>query len=427
MPRKWSEEAMSRESILVVDDEPGVRSMLEAILKDEGYGVSVAGTGEDGVAAATREPFDALLLDVWLPGIDGIETLSRLKAQGVDAEIVMISGHGTIETAVKATKLGAFDFVEKPLSLEKTLLVLRNALRQRRLEKRNRQLLDQLVRDTEILGESEAVRRVRGDADAAAASDAPVLVCGETGSGRETVARHVHAASRRGDQAFVHVACGSLGGPAAAAALFGSETGPGRLALAERGSVFFEDVDTVPGALQAAIAVWLREHPDVRVIASASADPVGLSSPLREQIDVVRIMTPALRDRREDIALLAARFSRELAREYGRPEKRLSREALAALSRHDWPGNIRTLRNVVERALLLAPAEEIKVQDLPPELGGAVHPAEDLYGAFATLADGLAAFERYFLRRALKEEKGDVESAARRAGVTPSVLRERIG
>ena len=418
---------MTRESILVIDDEPGVRSMLEAILRDEGYGVSAVGTGEEGVTAATGRAFDALLLDVWLPGIDGIETLSRLKAQGVDAEVVMISGHGTIETAVKATKLGAFDFVEKPLSLEKTLLVLRNALRQRRLEKRNRSLLDQLARDTEILGASDAVSRVRRDADAAAASEAPVLVCGETGSGRETVARHIHAASRRADQAFVHVACGVLAGPAGAAVLFGSEEGRGRLALAERGSVFLEDVDALPSTLQAETAAWLRDHPDVRVIATAAADPLGLTSPLRDQIDVIRITTAPLRVRREDIALLAARFQRDLAREYGRPEKRFSDEALAALSRHDWPGNIRALRNVVERALLLAPADDIQVSDLPPQLGGAVPVAEDLYGRFATLADGLAAFERYFLRRAMTEEKGNVEAAAVRAGVSVAALRARIG
>jgi len=418
---------MNRESILVVDDEPGVRSMLEAILKDEGYGVTAVGTGEEGVTAASARAFDALLLDVWLPGIDGIETLSRLKARGVDAEVVMISGHGTIETAVKATKLGAFDFVEKPLSLEKTLLVLRNALRQRRLEKRNRSLLDQLARDTEILGDSEAARRVRREADAAAATEAPVLVCGEVGSGRETVARHVHSASRRADQAFVHVVCASLSGAAGAAVLFGSEAGPGRLALAERGSVFLEDVDALPGVLQAAIAAWLSDHPGVRWIATAAADPVGLTSPLREHLDVVRIATAPLRVRREDIALLATRFQRDLAREYGRPEKRFSKDALAALSRHDWPGNIRALRNAVERALLLAPADEIQVSDLPLDLGGATHAAEDLYGSFQTLADGLAAFERYFLRRALREEKGDIEAAARRAGVSVATLRDRIG
>jgi two-component system nitrogen regulation response regulator NtrX len=417
---------MARESILVVDDEPGVRSMLEAILKDEGYAVAVVGTGEDGVSAATGRPFDALLLDVWLPGIDGIETLSRLKAHGVDAEVVMISGHGTIETAVKATKLGAFDFVEKPLSLEKTLLVLRNALRQRRLERRNRTLLDQLARDTEILGDSEAVRRVRREAEAAASSEAPVLVCGEPGSGRETIARHVHAASRRADQAFVHVGCASVGGIAGAAVLFGSEGVAGRLALAERGSVFLEDVDSLPAELQAAIAAWLSLHPDVRVIATAAADPVGLKSPLRGQIEVLRITTAPLRMRREDIAFLATRFLRDLAREYGRPEKRLSPETLAALSRHDWPGNVRELRNVMERALLLTPADEIRIQDLPPPLGGATLAAEDLYASFPTLADGVAAFERYFLRRALRESQGDFEEAARRAGISADSLRNRI-
>jgi len=418
---------MSRESILVVDDEPGVRSMLEAILKDEGYGVAAVGSGEEGITAASARPFDALLLDVWLPGIDGIETLSRLKAQGVDAEVVMISGHGTIDTAVKATKLGAFDFVEKPLSLEKTLLVLRNALRQRRLEKRNRSLLDQLTRDTEILGDSEAARRVRREAGAAAGSESSVLVCGEVGSGRETVARHVHSASRRGDQAFVHVACAGLSGPAGAEVLFGSEARPGRLALGERGSVFLEDVDALPGDLQSAIAAWVPDHPGVRWIATAAADPGGLESPLREHLDVIRITTAPLRVRREDIALLALRFQRDLAREYGRPEKRFSSESLAALSRYDWPGNIRALRNAVERAWLLAPADEIQISDLPQDLGGAKHAAEDLYGSFDTLADGLAAFERYFLRRALREEKGDIEAAARRVGVSAAVVRDRIG
>ena len=418
---------MSRESILVVDDEPGVRSMLEAILKDEGYSVASVGTGEDGLAAATEKAFDALLLDVWLPGIDGVETLSRLKARGVDAEVVMISGHGTIETAVKATRLGAFDFIEKPLSLEKTLLVIRNALRQRRLERRNRALLDQLARDTEILGDSEAARRVRREADAAAASDAPVLVCGEVGSGRETVARHVHAASRRADQAFVHVACGALGIATDPVVLFGSAAAPGRLALGERGSVLLEDVDALPPALQAAVAAWLTGHSDVRVIATAAADPSGLVSPLREQLDVIRITTVPLRLRREDIAPIAARYQRDLAREYGRPEKRFTPEALGALSRNDWPGNVRALRNVVERALLFAPTEEIRLPDLPPELGGATQTAEDLYGRFDSLAAGVAAFERYFLRRALREAKGDFEAAAARAGVAVDTLRERVG
>jgi two-component system nitrogen regulation response regulator NtrX len=409
---------MTRESILVVDDEPGVRSMLEAILKDEGYGVASAATGEDGVAAATDRSYDALLLDVWLPGIDGIETLSRIKARGVDAEVVMISGHGTIETAVKATKLGAFDFVEKPLSLEKTLLVLRNALLKRRLEKRNRSLLEQLSRDTEILGESESARRIRHEAAVAAAAEVPVLICGEPGSGRETVARHVHAASRRADQAFVQVHCAALPDEVALAP---------RLELAERGSIFLEDVDALPAALQARASAWLSGHPDVRLIATAATDPVGLVSPFREQVDVLRITTAPLRARREDIALLAARFLRDLAREYGRAEKRFSADALAALQRHEWPGNLRALRNAVERSLLLASGEEIQASDLPSELGGAMPATEDLYAAFPTLADGLAAFQRYFVRRAVREAKGDLDSAARSLRISTGELRGLLG
>ena len=418
---------MKGESILVVDDEPGVRSMLEAILKDEGYRVSSVGTGEDGVAAAGDGGFDALLLDIWLPGIDGIETLTRLKSQGVDAEVVMISGHGTIETAVRATKLGAFDFIEKPLSLEKTLLVLRNALRQRRLEKRNRALLEQLARDTEILGDSEAVRRLRREATAAAAVEAPVLVCGEAGSGRVTVARHVHSASRRAEQAFVHVACAALGGPEGRSLLFGAEGESGRLSLAGRGTLLLEDVDALPAELQTAVAAWLTAHPDVRVMATACPDPVGLRPPLRDRIDVIRIATAPLRDRREDIELLTRRFLRDLAREYGRTEHAISAEAMAALRRYDWPGNVGALRNVVERTMLLALGDVIEASDLPAALGGSSVAAEDLYAPFPTLAEGLAAFTRYFLRRALREEKGDVDAAARRAGVSADQLRDRLG
>jgi two-component system nitrogen regulation response regulator NtrX len=409
---------MSRESILIVDDEPGVRSMLEAILKDEGYGVDSAASGEDGVAKALARPYDALFLDVWLPGIDGIETLSRVRTQGVDAEVVMISGHGTIETAVKATKLGAFDFVEKPLSLEKTLLVLRNALLKRRLERRNRSLLDQLTRDTEILGDSEPARRVRREADVAAGTDVPVLICGEPGSGRETVARHVHAASRRADQAFVQVHCAALADDSGIA---------DRLTLAERGSVLFEDVDALAPFLQERVSGLLSAHPDVRLVATAAADPSRLVSPLREQLDVVRITTAPLRARRDDIAPLAARFLRDLSREYGRPEKRFSPEAAQALQRHEWPGNVRALRNVAERSLLLSAGDEIQASDLPSELGGTSPSSEDLYAPFPSLADGLAAFTGYFVRRALREAKGDFEAAARRLRVSTSELRERIG
>lgn len=418
---------MAGERILVVDDEPGVRSMLEVILRDEGYGVTAVASGEEGVKLAESGGFDALLLDVWLPGIDGIETLSRLRAQGIDSEVVMISGHGTIDTAVKATKAGAFDFVEKPLALEKTLLVVRNALRQRRLERRNRTLLEQLSRDTEVLGGSEAARRIRHAVDAAAASDAPCLICGEGGVGRTTVARRIHAGSRRSERPLVVVPCGALDATHGAAELFGAGDQPGRLALAERGSLLLEDVDRLPGEAQERLAAWLSGSVDVRPLATAPADARGLAPALTSRLDVIRIDLPALRERREDIETLVRRFLDDLAREYGRSSKTLAPDAMAALVRNDWPGNIRALRNVIERLVLLAPDGEIRPSDLPSDLGGAAPSADDLYAAFPSLEAGRKAFERYFLRRILREAHGDVQAAARRAGVSEQALREIVG
>lgn len=417
---------MAGERILIVDDEPGVRSMLEAILKDDGYAVEAVTSGEEGLAAAAARPAEGILLDVWLPGIDGLETLQRLRDGGIDAEVVMISGHGTIDTAVRATKLGAFDFVEKPLSLEKTLLVLRNALRQRRLVRRNRALLDQLARDTEFVGSSEAAERVRREADAAAAVEAPVLLCGEPGSGRETVARRIHAGSRRADQSLVQVPCGALDASNGAAVLFGDGRSTGRLTLARGGSVFLEDVDALPEELQARLAGWISDRPDVRLLASARPDASGLVPALREHLDVVRIQVPSLRERRGDIREIAHRFGRDLAREYGRQEKLLQPDALAALGRHNWPGNLRELRNALERIVLLAGGDDVRAADLPREIGGHGPAIDDLYGPFESLAEGLGAFRRHFLRRVLREAHGDVAEAARRAGIAVGDLRSAL-
>jgi two-component system nitrogen regulation response regulator NtrX len=418
---------MAGERILIVDDEPGVRSMLEAILKDDGYAVESVASGEEGLQAAHQRPAEGILLDVWLPGIDGLQTLERLRDLGSDAEVVMISGHGTIDTAVRATKLGAFDFVEKPLSLEKTLLVLRNALRQRRLLRRNRSLLDQLARDTEFLGASESAERVRREADAAASVEAPVLLCGEPGSGRETVARRIHAASRRADQPLVQIPGRALDAATGAAVLFGDRAHPGRLELARRGSVLLEDVDVLPEALQERLAGWLTGRPDVRLLASAGPEPTGLIPSLRKHLDVVRIQVPPLRDRREDVREIVHRFQRDLSREYGRPDKTFHPEAIGALVRHDWPGNLRELRNAVERIVLLAREDEVGLADLPAEVGGEASEIDDLYRPFASLSEGVRAFERYFLRRLLRESKGDLAAAARRAGISTAELRKTLG
>jgi len=422
---------VAEERILIVDDEPGVRTALENILGDEGFRVVSADSGEAGLEIFSAQSFDAVLLDVWLPGIDGLETLQRMRQGSADAEIVMISGHGTIETAVRATKLGAFDFVEKPLSLEKTLLVLRNALRQRRLEKRNRQLLEQLARDTKIIGRSPAAEQLRRQVSVAASTAAPVLICGEQGSGRETLARRIHASGGRAEGPFVDVPFAALDARAASAALYGDGEQRGRLELARGGTLFLDEVERLDTAEQEVLAARLKtggaDGATVRVIASSAPQGEGIEPSLLRLLEVVRIQVPPLRERREDLSLFAERFMRDLSREYGTQPKRWAPECLAALKAHDWPGNVRQLRNLVERLFLFAPGELVRVRDLPESLGGIRPPAEDLYREFASLADGIRAFERYYVARMLAEENSDRDAAARRLGLGPEELERRLG
>ncbi len=417
---------MAGEKILVVDDEPGVREALAAILADDGYDVDCVGTGEDGVEAIEKAPYDAVLLDVWLPGIDGLDTLSRLKELRPDAEVVMISGHGTIETAVRATRNGAFDFIEKPLSLEKTLLVLRNALRQRRLERANRELLAQLARDTEILGRSASVEELRRNVDVASTSDAPVLISGRHGSGRETVARRIHAGGPRGESTFVEVPCAALDTRAAELALYGNGEGTSRIELSRGGTLFLEDAERLPEGLQVRLAATLveklRESPSPRVIASVTR-PEELHDDLLNQLDVIRLAVPGLRERREDIPTLVERFMLELAREYGRAPRRFDQECLSVLQSWDWPGEMRELRNLVERLLLFAGGEVVGVSDLPESMGGVRSPDLDLYGEFETLEAGTRAFRTHLVRRTLARENGDEEAAANRLGIDVTLLR----
>jgi len=421
---------MAGDRILVVDDEPGVRSALAAILNDEGFHVECVASGEEGLEALERATFDALMLDVWLPGMDGLETLERIRERHADTEVVMISGHATIETAVRATKLGAFDFVEKPLSLEKTLLVLRNALRQRKLEQINRRLLEQLHRDTEIVGRSAAVRRLRAQVEVAAGSDAPALICGRPGSGRESVARRIHGTGSRSEQAFVEVPCAALEGAAATLALFGDGDQPGRIRLATGGSLFLEDADHLPGATQQRLASVVhdqaRQAAEVRLLASVGPDADGLQPELKERLNVIHIEVPSLRERREDIPMLAERLMRDLAREYGREPRRLAPEALDALQAYDWPGETRELGNLMERLLLFASTEVVGLEDLPEELGGSRGPAVDLYRLFDSLDDGLRSFERYYIQRVLAESGGDQATAAEKLRLPEEELRRRL-
>jgi len=419
---------MLEPKILVIDDEPGVRDALQAILTDEGFKVRCAGSGEEGLEVLDGETFDAVLLDVWLPGIDGLETLSHVRERHVDVEVVMISGHGTIDTAVRATKLGAFDFVEKPLSLEKTMLVLRNALRQRRLESVNRQLMAQLARDTEVLGVSPQAERLRLAVEDASRTLAPVLITGRPGLGRERIARRIHGSGEAAGRPFVHVPCGALDAAATKESLFGTDGRPGRMALADGGTLYLEDVDRVTPELQRRLASALSApssgSPRPRLMAAVGPDGAGLDAALRNHVDVVRIEVPSLRERSQDIPVMAERFMRELAREYGREEKRLGPEALTALTAYDWPGEIQELRNLIERLLLSTPGDAVRVDDLP--VGSPRPSRSDPYGVFPSLAEGLRVFERYYVGRIMGEESDNTARAAARLGLSEEELRAKL-
>src|SRR5437899_1072440 len=378
-------------TILIVDDEPGVRTALTGVLHDEGYTVDAVSSGEACLERVTRGPVDRIVLDVWLPGMDGLATLGRLRERQVDAQVVLISGHGNIESAVRAIKMGAFDFVEKPLSLEKTVLVVRNALHQRRLEAENRALRAVVDRHQTMIGESYAMRQLREQVAMAAPTNGRVLVYGENGTGKELVARTVHALSRRRASAFVEVNCAAIPEELIESELFGHVRGAftgavsdrrGKFEIADGGTIFLDEIGDMSLKTQAKVLRVLQEQTmepvggtqrikvDARVLAATNKDLQAeirggrFREDLYFRLSVIPIFVPALRDRPEDIPLLADHFMAEFAREYGRRIKNFDSGARAALQQYPWPGNVRELRNVIERLMIMVPGEAITVSDL---------------------------------------------------------------
>src|SRR5216117_154880 len=378
-------------TILVVDDEPGVRSSLSGVLRDEGYSVEAVASGEACLERVTRGAVDLIVLDVWLPGMDGLATLARLRERQVDAQVVLISGHGNIESAVRAIKMGAFDFVEKPLSLEKTVLVIQNALRQRRLEAENRALRARVDRTHTMVGESYAIRQLREQVAMAAPTNGRVLVYGENGTGKELVARTIHALSRRRANVFVEVNCAAIPEDLIESELFGHVRGAftgavadrrGKFEAADGGTIFLDEIGDMSLKTQAKVLRVLQEQTmepvggtasvrvDVRVLAATNKDlPAEIrAGRFREdlyfRLNVIPIFVPPLRDRPDDIARLADHFMAEFAREYGRRVKTFEPTALSVIQGYSWPGNVRELRNVIERLVIMVPGDAISAADL---------------------------------------------------------------
>ena len=441
--------------ILIVDDEPGVRSALGGVLRDEGYSVEAVPSGEACLERVTRGGVDLIVLDVWLPGIDGLATLARLRERQMDAQVVLISGHGNIESAVRAIKMGAFDFVEKPLSLEKTVLVVRNALRQRRLEAENRALRARVDRTQPMIGESYAMRQLREQVAMAAPTNGRVLIYGENGTGKELVARTVHAMSRRRAAPFVEVNCAAIPEELIESELFGHVRGAftgavadrrGKFEVADGGTIFLDEIGDMSLKTQAKVLRVLQQQTmeavggtarikvDARVLAATNKDLQAeirggnFREDLYFRLNVIPIFVPLLRERQEDIQLLADHFMAEFAREYGRRIKRFEPAALAVVQRYSWPGNVRELRNVIERLMIMVSGDSISAT----ELNFLERNALERSGVPATTSERLRLheardrFERDLILRTLSEQHGNMSRTAEILGVERSNLYRKM-
>lgn len=448
-----------RESILIVDDEVGVRTSLAGILSDEGYLPEAVETGEACLLALESRRFDLILLDVWLPQMDGLETLSRIRTLDPDVPVVVISGHGTIETAVRAVRMGARDFVEKPLALEKTLLAVKNALRQRRLEAENQALKEQIEHRWVMIGESRPIQTLRIEIDRAAPSHGRVLIFGENGTGKELVARNIHHKSLRSDGPFVEVNCAAIPEELIESELFGHVRGAftgaltakkGKFELASGGTLFLDEVGDMTLKTQAKVLRVLQEQKvepvggtssvsvDVRVIAATNKilENEIRSGRFREdlffRLNVIPIEVVPLRDRREDIWLLAQHFIAELSAEYGKRPKELSPEVLELLVNWNWPGNVRELRNVVERLVIMTPGERIQKEHLPDPLVSAaptqaLRPVENgTLHEFASLAAAREDFEKRYIWGKYQECGGNMSRTAEALKVERSNLYRKM-
>jgi two-component system nitrogen regulation response regulator NtrX len=441
------------EHILIVDDEPAIQSSLRGVLEDEGYRVTAVGSGAEAIGVVADEVPDVVFLDIWMPGLDGLETLAQLKRVRPEAAIVMISGHATIETAVKATRLGAYDFIEKPLSLDKTLVTVTRALEHIRLESENQSLREKLDERSQLIGETGVMRALRDQIAMAAPTNGRVLIHGENGSGKELVARAVHAHSARRERAFIEVNCAAIPEELIESELFGHERGAftgaharrrGRFELADGGTIFLDEIGDMSFKTQAKVLRALEEQSferiggkdtvkvDVRVIAASNRNLEALirDGRFREdlfyRLNVIPIEVPPLRARAEDIPLLVDHFIRTFSSENGKRVKTLSGEALAYFLAYDWPGNVRELRNMVERLVIMAPRTVIEAEDLPVPLRPKEGWGEGGEARERTLREARDGFERAYILAELRANDWNVTRASERLGIERSHLYRKI-
>jgi len=450
-----SREAVSG-SICLVDDEPSILNTLSSILEDEGYQVSLAKSGVEALKLIRAEPPDLIMLDIWMPEMDGLETLKQMRQQYPNLMVIMMSGHGSVETAVKATKLGAYDYLEKPLDLEKVTILVRNALHQRNLEEENLNLRIQVERHSELVGDSPAMEKLRQEIAAAAPTHSRVLISGENGTGKELVARAIHHQSPRHRRPFIEVNCAAIPETLIETELFGHERGAftgalsqkrGKFDLADGGTLFLDEVGDMSLATQAKVLRVLQEQQftrvggsklvkvNVRIIAASNKnlqkemENGRFRDDLFYRLNVLPIDVPPLRERGEDIHSLTHYFLRLHADEQGLKHKEITKGALEMLKRHDWPGNIRELRNIVERLMIMVPKPAIDVSEVVPFLpgfSGSQMPGVSPADSFDSLRDARYVFEREYITNRLRNNNWNVSKTADDLKIERSHLHRKI-
>lgn len=440
------------DNILIVDDEPGIRDTLRGVLEDEGFAVEACSSGEECLDLVKTRTFACILLDIWLgDGMDGLETLARLKDDNVDAAIIMISGHGNIETAVRSTKLGAFDFIEKPLTLERTVVTVKNAIRQRRLELTNAQLRDELAEQYVMIGESVAMRALRKQIAIVAPTDGRVLISGESGTGKELVARAIHAQSRRRNAPFVEINSAAIPEELVESELFGHAKGAfsgatrskkGKFEIADGATLFLDEIGDMSPRVQAKMLRVLEEQRfepvgsntpvtvDVRVVSATNKpldsliDNGNFRSDLFYRLNVIPFQVTPLRERREDVPLLVEHFNKRFSSEYGRAAKEFAADAMQILQEYAWPGNVRELKNTIERIVILTSSDTVAAADLP-DMESTYEPSAISF-RFPSFKEATDAYQREFIQHKLAEFDGSVARAAEDMGLDRTHLYRRM-
>ena len=439
-------------NVLIVDDESAIRESLMGVLEDEGYQASATESGESCLDLLREAAFDVVFLDIWLPGMDGLDTLQKIRELENHPEVIIISGHGTIETAVRATKLGAFDFLEKPLSVDRTLILLKNAAEAKKLRQENRDLRKQLVPKSVIVGDSIPMKALRQQIQLMAPTNGRVLIFGESGTGKELAARAIHAQSPRKEEMFVEVNCAAIPEDLIESELFGHRRGSFQGALADKegkflkansGTLFLDEVGDMSLKTQSKVLRTLEEQSftpvgddepvtvDVRVIASTNKDLEeeisrgNFREDLFYRLNVIPFSVPPLRERKEDIPILARHFLKEFSERYGRRPRELSDDAIDTLMRYSWPGNVRELRNVIERIVIMNPtAGRFDRKHLPPLVyrDGSRRSGGD----FQTLHQARAAYERDYILKKLDDNHGNISRTAEVLGLERSHLYRKM-